>query len=519
MAEIDLCHTRGEADHVDRRRAIVGGAITQLAVVVQTPTLHSPGRGESTTVLVSGIDLHHATRESADDHRRVLRACRGITQLTARVVAPTQDPAAGLQCAGVVIAGGNHRDARRQSDGFGWCVAAFVRAVAQLTPVVVAPATYAARARESARRVVARTHLDVLGVGHGNPRIGPHRRLRGRCRDTRLDVGGSRPDDRDRASRRIDRYDRRVGAGVNDVVRSIRRRIGVRDAGVTHTEAARRQCDGRELGLGFGNDGRLHTRHTDWNVTRRTGLVAQLIFGVVAPTPHVALRRDGTRRVVARGDRTHPGRQTRHRGRHRGIPGVSGRELAVAVPTPALGRARRESRAEVLMSAVDFDRVRRPRDRHRGVGLVGRAVAVLPVRAVAPAHHLAATDDGARRVRRRCHAHRTGRETENVDRRVALCRRAVAEVAPRVVAPTLRSSVDHRHAVVVLRPVDVDHAARQSGHRDRHVRIDRVSATEFTVTAVAPARHTAGRENGAARVARSSNVDRVGDSLHRHRDG
>jgi len=78
--------------HIHRSRTIILSTVTELPIVVVSPALHASGRGEGTAVPPPGRDGCHAGRESLDIDGGHPIFPRPITELSIVIISPTFHP-------------------------------------------------------------------------------------------------------------------------------------------------------------------------------------------------------------------------------------------------------------------------------------------------------------------------------------------------------------------------------------------------------------------------------------------
>src|SRR5205807_2708850 len=140
----DARPTRTEPDDADGAGAVGGRPVPDFAVAVLAPTFQGVRGGHRAGVRIAGGDGGDPAGEAGDVHGGQAFGGGAVPDLAVAVVAPALHAARGGEGAGVVVAGGDGRDAageagnvdRGRADGQG--------AVPELAVAVVAPALHTA---------------------------------------------------------------------------------------------------------------------------------------------------------------------------------------------------------------------------------------------------------------------------------------------------------------------------------------------------------------------------------------
>ncbi len=141
VARGDGADPAGQSADVHRREALGGGAVTELAVEVYAPALDPAASGAGAGVLgARRSDGSDPAGESADVHRGQALGGGAVTELAEGVAAPALDPAAGGEGAGVIAARGDGADPAGQSADVHRREALGGGAVTEQAACVVAPA-------------------------------------------------------------------------------------------------------------------------------------------------------------------------------------------------------------------------------------------------------------------------------------------------------------------------------------------------------------------------------------------
>src|SRR5262249_18721350 len=139
----------GEARDLHRNGAVDGGVIAQLSLEVATPTHGCARRSDRTTLVIAGAD-GDGVRQANDVDRYVAVGRRVIAEFAVIPLAPALHARRGQQSTDVCVADADAGDAAGQTGDVHRRRAWEIRAVAQFTVRIRAPALHAAACRQHA---------------------------------------------------------------------------------------------------------------------------------------------------------------------------------------------------------------------------------------------------------------------------------------------------------------------------------------------------------------------------------
>ena len=133
--------------HQRRNKALSICAVADLAVIVESPTIHSPTLAYSASVsAIKGRARRDAGEGDAPDYRSWNQSVgsRSITQLAISIEAPTVSGAGGRHTARVTIVTCADRAEREPAGNWSKILPARGRAIAKLTDLIISPAVHGA---------------------------------------------------------------------------------------------------------------------------------------------------------------------------------------------------------------------------------------------------------------------------------------------------------------------------------------------------------------------------------------
>ncbi len=449
---------RRKSDDVYGNAAVGGGTVSELALLISSPTLDPAGSGEGAGVIIPSTYARDPRRKSDDVYGNAAVGGGTVSETTVSVVSPALDPAGSGEGAGAMHARGYLSYSRRKSDDVYGNAAIRGGTVSETTVSVVSPALDPAGSGEGAG----------VGISHAE------------SFDTRRKAGNIS----------------RNGASGSDLMVCIISEtiISIKPPTFSFSSGS------NGTGCVHSSTHLRYARRKSDDVHRNGGICSNAdseLAESVRPPALWRSRNDGADIVGSNGNPGNP-RKTRNDNGDRRISNCTVTELSICIPSPAFHYSGRKDCAGCGVSCENLFHARRKSDDVYGNAAIrGGIVSELANMIKTPTLDPAGSGEGAGVMGSDAYSLHARRKSDDVYGNAAIRGGIVSETTVSVVSPALDPAGSGEGAGAIVSDAYSLHARRKSDDVYGNAAIRGGIVSELAAYIVSPALDPAGSGEGA----------------------